>query len=296
MVSIILVNYGGSKDTIECIQSIEDSGEKDYQIIVVDNASPDDSVAVLEAAQKDHNFILIKSDVNGGFSAGNNLGIQYALEHDTDYVLLLNNDTIVTANFLDELLKPFAKYPDCGATIGKILYNQDRSKIWYGGGAMDPQTARTQHFFYDEIDHGQADKEQSVSFATGCCLCLSAKTIKDVGLLDDSYFLYEEDVDYCYRIAKAGYQIIYHPQAVIYHKVSASTGRASATTQYYSIRNKYLLIQKNYPQKIKWKAYAYTTLKFFVRCLKGSLKLRYLRMGLKAFRSGEQGKRENSLV
>lgn len=295
MVSIILVNFNGAKDTIECIDSIEKTSEKNYQVIVVDNQSTDNSVELLEKAKEKHDFILLKSPVNNGFSAGNNLGIKYALKHNADYILLLNNDTIVAPGFLSELLKPLSENENCGATIGKIYYEQERNRIWYAGGSLDATTARTEHWHYDQIDSLETNKEQSVSFATGCCLCIPVRTLNKVGLLDESYFLYEEDADYSLRITRAGYEIVYNPKSIIYHKVSASTGRTSPVTQYYSIRNKYRLIKQFYKGYKKLIAYSYNTLLFTIRCLKGKLKFKYFFLGLGAFCSGEKGKRVKPL-
>lgn len=286
-VSIILVNYNGYRDTIECLQSLRDITYPNYEVIVVDNASTDESAGEISSFTKD-NEILIMSKENGGFSAGNNIGIKYALEHNTDYCLLLNNDTVVEPNFLDKLISGFAFSGNCGLTIGKILYESNRDTIWYAGGSISRKTAKTEHWHYREIDEGLQDNPQVVSFATGCCMCLSKETIEKVGLLDERYFLYEEDADYSYRIADAEFELLYIPEARIYHKVSASTGNSSKASQYYTIRNKYMFIKERFESK--YSAYVFTTLQIVYRCIIRKNNFTIFLKAFKSFRKGESGK------
>lgn len=288
-VAIILVNYNGAKDTIECLISLSACSYKGVAIIVVDNCSTDDSIPQLLSVQKQLGFVLLKSSENKGFSAGNNIGIRYALNSNADYVLLLNNDTLVEPNFLEKLINGFEGNPKCGVTIGKIYYENKRDTIWYAGGSLNLRTARTEHWSYGEKDKMSKAHPQKVTFATGCCLCLSRTLIETIGLLDERYFLYEEDAEYCFRILQAGYEIIYIPDAIIYHKVSSSTGVTSAKTQFYTMRNKYLMIQQHFKGINKIYAYSYSTVQMLYRCLKGELKFCYYFAALKAFVHHETG-------
>ena len=290
-VSIILVNYNGYRDTIECLQSLREISYSNYEVIIVDNASTNESLDEIR------NFvcegeILIPSEVNGGFSAGNNIGIKYALEHEAEYCLLLNNDTVVEPNFLNNLVKGFSFSDKCGLTVGKILYESKREMIWYAGGSLSRKTARTEHWHYREMDDGLSDKPQKVTFATGCCMCLSRATIETVGLMDESYFLYEEDADYCCRITDAGFDMIYVPQARIYHKVSASTGKTSGTSQYYTIRNRYRFIEKHFQGRTAIIAYTRSTIQYCFRCLKKEMAFKYFMKAYIAYRRKEEGKAE----
>lgn len=293
MVAIVLVNYNGFDDTIACISSLSECSYKDYIIIVVDNCSTDESVRELKSAQMNYDFVLLKASDNRGFSAGNNIGIRYALEAGADYVLLLNNDTLVEPNFLELLIEGFFVYENCGVTIGKIYYEKWRDTIWYAGGSLSLKTARTSHWRFDERDNNMVESPKTVTFATGCCMCLSRKLIEDIGFLDESYFLYEEDAEYCCRLLLAGYKIVYVPAAVIYHKVSSSTGAASPMTQYYTMRNKYIMIRQHFKGMNKLSAYIYCTAQMLYRCLCRGVKFRYYWAALKAFRNHETGKAEN---
>lgn len=294
MVAIILVNYNGYEDTKECIESIIKSQETDYKIIVVDNCSTDDSKCRLMELQNNYDFQLLIANSNNGFSAGNNIGINYALKENFDYILLLNNDTIVSQNFLTKLLEGFNFSENCGATIGKIYFHSEPDKIWYAGGSISKKTARTEHFKYGMTDDGNGNIEK-VSFATGCFICLKKSVIESIGLLDEHFFLYEEDAEYSVRIQSNGYDIVYVPDSVIYHKVSASTGQGSPMSQYYSVRNKYYLIKISYKGFSKITAYMYCTTQFFFRCLKKQLKFKYYWAGLRAFMQKETGKTTKEL-
>ena len=121
-------------------------------------------------------------------------------------------------------------------------------------------------------------------------MCLSRKTIETVGFMDESYFLYEEDADYCCRIMDAGFDMVYVPQARIYHKVSASTGEVSGTSQYYTIRNKYWLIKKHYSGLLRLFAMAYCSGQFIHRCLSGKMSFSNYRKACYAYRKSETGR------
>lgn len=294
MVAIILVNYNGSTDTIDCIKSLNKIKNLKFEIIVVDNCSTDDSIEKLQKIKNNYKFTLIEAESNNGFSAGNNIGIEYAKKIEADYYLLLNNDTVVESDFLEKLLSPFEN-KNCGATISKILYFSNKNMIWYNGGNLNNKTGRTEHYDFNKMNIPDQKENQKVTFASGCCLCISKEVVDKVGLLDENFFLYEEDAEYSYRILKNGFDIIYVPESIIYHKVSASTGQNSAMSQYYSVRNKYFFIKICFKGYRKFIAYAYCTVQFIFRCLKREMNLKYYIMGLKAFLRKETGKMKGTL-
>lgn len=294
-VSIILVNYNGYKDTIECLESLRKITYPNYEITIIDNASTNDSVKHINKVLLPERENIIVAEVNAGFSAGNNIGIKYAISRGSEYMLLLNNDTVVEPDFLDKLIEGFQFSSNCGLTIGKILYERNRNIIWYGGGDFNKKTGKTEHWSYNTIDTSSPLIPQSVSFATGCCMCLSKRVIEDVGFMDEGYFLYEEDVDYCLRLINSGYEILYVPTARIYHKVNASTGLLSGISQYYMIRNKYLLIEKFFHGSSKLIAITRATIQFLFRCIKKELEFKYLRKAYIAYKRHETGKTKGSI-
>ena len=290
MVAIILVNYNGAVDTIECIKSLSNINGIDYEIIVVDNCSTDDSLSMLKSVQIDFGFILLIAEINNGFSAGNNIGIRYAKQKNADYYLLLNNDTVVEPDFLQYLLDGMNNQQNCGATTGRILYYAKPDTIWYAGGALNCKIGRTEHFYYGKKDTPLQKEPKAVTFISGCCMCLSRILVDEVGLLNEDFFLYEEDAEYCYRINKAGFTLLYVPSAIVYHKVGASTGQGSLMSQYYTIRNKYSLIRDNFRGVAKLSAYVYNTLQMLFRCIKGQMSFKCYRAAMNAFWHKEKGK------
>lgn len=254
LVYIILLNYKGFKDTIECVESLEKINYKNYKIVIVDNNSPDDSYKKLKATLG-HKHTLIKSEENGGFAAGNNIGIKYALDNGAEYVLLLNNDTLVEKEFLSELIKPFKKDKTIGMTTGKIYYEGKRDIFWFAGGYFREDRFYGAHIGEGEKDIGQYDEEKTISFSTGCLMLINKDVFKRCGYLPEEYFMYYEDVDFCLKLRENDFNIVYTPKSKIYHKVSASTGgEASPFAIKLNTRNRKFLIEK-YKNKMKYTKY-----------------------------------------
>ena len=236
-ICIILVNYNGYDDTVECIKSIENSDYDNYKIILVDNGSKDKN-KILNDNYINNAADVIISEENLGFSGGNNLGIKYAQEkYDPEYYLLLNNDTVITKDTISNLKKGFDFDSKAGIITGKIYYFSEPKTIWAAGGKFNFNTGIADQPELGKIDDGvQYENTCEVSFATGCTMLISKQVINTVGYLEESYFLYAEDTDYCCRVLNAGFKIIYVGKALIYHKVSASTGKQSNMQQYYIIK------------------------------------------------------------
>lgn len=268
LVYIILVNYKGVNHTIECIKSLKKIIYKNYKIIVVDNNSKDNSINELS---KIKDIVLIKNKINAGFAGGNNLGIKFAIDNGADYVLLLNNDTTVEIDFLNQLIDEAEK--DVGIYVGKIMFYYDKNIIWYAGGKIDKFRGCTNVNGFVE-DKGQFEKESFVTFATGCCMLIERDVIKKVGLLKEDYFLYFEDTDYCARTLKQGYKIKYCPKAIIYHKESVSTKKHSFNFDYYFTRNRLFFIKDNLKGFYKIISYCYTNVFIFAKAIMKKQSLR----------------------
>lgn len=236
-VYIILVNYNGIADTKECLKSLQNITYPNYDVIIVDNASKDHD-ALMQDKEIQNNAILIFSKYNNGFSDGNNQGIAYALNHNADYVLLLNNDTIVEKDFLEALVSTAEKHSDAGIVTGNIFYYSQPDMLWYSNGSFDKKTCIT------EMVHPTEYEETKITFACGCLMLIKASVLQQIGMLSDKFFLYSEDTDFCCRVAKEGYQLYWTKKSVIYHKVSASTINNSDFQQYYLVRNNLLMIEQ----------------------------------------------------
>lgn len=291
LVSVIIINYNNTKDTIECIDSLIDTNSSIFNIVVVDNNSKCGLNDLIDYCGK-FNFIkLIKNKFNDGFASGNNIGIKYAKKFiHPDYIILLNNDTIVRRDFFEKIFNIDEKFDV--ATV-KILYASKDNIIWYAGGDLNTITGRTVHYGLNENDKKEFDVARDVTFASGCCLIINLRVIEKIGLLSEDYFMYEEDTDYCYKIISNNYKIKYIPNAVIYHKVGMSSKGNSIFSQYYMVRNKFIFINKYFKNPNKLIANIY----FICKCIKDiaqkKLSIRIFLLALEAYKIGEIGKSSN---
>ena len=248
-VAIVIVNWNQPDLTVECLKSIYDLRCKNYelQIVVVDNGSTDDSVKKIQSSK----VTVIETGENLGFAGGNNVGITHAMENGADYICLLNNDTVVDPSLIEGLLKTYKEYPKAGAVSPKIYFAKgfefhknryEKSElgkvIWYAGGDMDWNNVYGSNHGVDEVDKGQFDSIRQTDFATGCCMMIPAKVFQEVGLLNEDYYLYLEDVELCQRIRNTKYKILYTPYTHLWHKVSQSSAIGSQLNDYFITRNR----------------------------------------------------------
>lgn len=242
-VSVIILNWNGLKDTLELLESLSEISYSNYSVIIVDNNSANDEAEKLEKIYNGKAHI-IKCKENLGFAGGNNVGIQYALEKETDYILLLNNDTKVSPDFLEILISKYESTNKAGIVAPRINYFDEPKKIWSDGGYIS--RLRGSGFAYSDKMESEVDSsDKLVTFVSGCCMLISREVLQKVGLFDEKYFLYIEDTDLCQRTIKAGYKILVSPQAKIFHKVSSSTkNRNTALPLYYTTRNRLYFTKK----------------------------------------------------
>ncbi len=249
-VSIILLNCNGKEFTIDCLKSLQKINYKNYEVIVVDNGSDDGFVSI---AKKQFPYVkLIESKKNLGFAQGNNVGAELALKNGSDYVLLLNNDTVVDRNFLKELVNTAESDKTTGITGPKMYYFDSPKKIWFAGGKLDIKRGLFDHIGYKELDSDRFSKQKEVDYMTGCTMLIKKEVIKNLGLFDPVYFAYVEDIDFCLRTRKAGYNIMFVPEAKIWHKVSSySGGESSPFKTYFKNRNILIFMRKHADNKTK---------------------------------------------
>ena len=294
LVYIILVNFNSKVHTVECIESLEKITYKNYKIIVVDNASSDDSQEVI--TKQFPEVIWIQNSENTGFADANNCGIQYALKHGTQYVLLLNNDTTVDKSFLEHLVDAYESDSSIGIATGKILYYQNHSIVWYAGGFINHWKGSSDAVGYGKEDTHYNNRTEYCTFASGCCMLISAQAIKCVGLMDNSYFLYYEDLDYCTRFFNMKYKILYCEEAVIYHKESVTTRKSSPLFTYYLVRNRLLYIKENNNMIYRWGAYIYSLAWFTKKAVHREMQVKYIVWGVKDAILGRKGKWEENAL
>lgn len=259
-VGIIIVNFKGNKDTSACLDSLAKLRTKhNVKVYLVDYINN----------SEDHNLdkhqvkpVIIKTKDNLGFSGMNNLGLRLALTGGCGTFVLLNNDTVVDANFLDPLVK-LAHENKVGLVSPKIYFYQgcethqypNKFKgniIWYAGGVIDWKNVMAFHRGVDEVDRNQFDDQSQTDFATGCCLALSKESLDRLGLMDEKYFLYYEDTDWSCKAKKLGMKVLYEPTSVVWHKNAGSTGGSGSTMhRYYQTRNRVFFAMRYAPMKSK---------------------------------------------
>lgn len=298
-VCIIVLNWNGARDTIECLKSIQELRIRNYElgIIVVDNGSTDDSISKIKKLSISHYpLAIISNKQNLGYAGGNNIGIRYALGKGADYVMVLNNDTILHSDSMIRIIETLKMDSRIGLASPKIYFakgfefhknrykKEDQGRvIWYAGGKIDWGNVYGSTRGVDEVDKGQYDKEGITDFATGTCMILTRKLIEEVGMFDERHFLYYEDTDLSERSRKAGLKVMYIPRAVVWHKVAQSSGIGSELNDYYITRNRLLFGIK----------YARLRTKFAL--VKESIKLllngrKWQKIGIRDFYFGRFGK------
>ena len=259
-ISLILINYNSKSDTDECLKSLQNIKNKgfSYTVVVVDNGSLEEYT--LPRSITSSRFEVVRSEANLGFTGGNNLGIYYAIEkYNSEYVLILNNDTVVAPNFLQKLFDCSEEHPHFGILCPKMYFykgneyhkkSYSRSQLgtvlWYAGGSIDWDDSAAFHRGVDEVDRNHFDTLETTDFATGCCMLIKREVLEKVGVFDKRFFLYFEDVDLSVRAKNAGYTIGYCPESVIWHKNAGSSGGAgSSVHNYYIARNRLLFAIKH---------------------------------------------------
>ena len=245
-VGIIISNYNGWPDTIRCLNSLREQSCRDFRIYLVDDASTDGSAEHLQQNLQGQDVFLPQTN-NLGFAAAYNLGMRRALQDGADAVLLLNNDTVCAPDMVEQLLK---ETPPGAVSCPKMLFMNPPDTIWFAGGTLNRRTRGVTHEGGHQKDGPAYSRKKPVSFITFCCVLLPRAVIEQVGYLDETLFMYCEDVDYCTRLADAGIPLWYIPQAKLWHKAGATAG--GMLSVYYITRNTLYLRCKGRAKPYRW--------------------------------------------
>lgn len=245
-VHVVLVNWNGLENTLECISSLKKTNYINLKIVVIDNGSKNKEATLIKNRFPDVH--LIKNTHNEGYCRANNQGIKYAIKQRSKYILLLNNDTVVKSDFLKTLVNFAQKENFKGILTPKILYYK-KNIIWAMGGSVPIITSIPKMIGQGRIKNSN-NKIIDVDYAPGCALFINTSVIKKTGSLDETYFAYYEDTDLSYRVKKLGYKIHAIPSSIIWHKVSASTNphttdKLNPIQSFYLARNGIIFGLKN---------------------------------------------------
>lgn len=248
---IIILNWNGLEDTLDCLESLSHLklDDTEMQILVIDNNSWIDPCPVVNEMFPD--VTVIRLNQNRGFAGGCNYGIKLAMEAQSDYVLLLNNDTTVHQDFLRFLVACAKSSPKVGIVAPMICYANKPDQVWFAGAKSILELGYFEHQYLNRrIDQVPANPFAS-DYVTGCCMLISASVINSVGMLDERFFAYFEDADFCLRARSKGYDVFCVPNSLIWHKESSSTrknlteGTTSPFKHYLFARNRIVMIIKH---------------------------------------------------
>ena len=245
LVSIIIVNWNGTNDTIECVESLRNINYPSYNIVIVDNGSlPDEVTALHENLDKD-SYTIIEVKKNLGFANANNIGIMVAIRNGAKFILLLNNDTVVDKNFLMELILAAGKDPRKGILGPKMYFYHDKSRLWYAGGKLNMYLGHKTEGL-SKLDVGKFDSIRQTDYVAGACMLIRKEVFNAAGFLPREYFLAWEDIDFCVAARRNGYQCLVVPKSIIWHKASASFKRQNLNYRqvFFGFRNRVIMRYK----------------------------------------------------
>lgn len=262
-VFIVVLHYRGKQFTRQCLLSLNRVKTNGFflKTVVVDNNSPE---PIIDLKKEFSGNTLIKNKENLGFAEGNNVGIRYALKQKADYVMLLNNDTIVDPQMIVRLIKAGEVDKKIGILGPKIYFapgfefhkkrykpDEQGKVIWYAGGIIDWDNILASHRGVDEVDKGQYEEQIETDFISGCAMFIKNEVFEKIGLLDKRYFLYLEDNDFCQRAKGAGFKVVYTPKAHLWHLNAGSSEVGGPLHDYYLARNRMLFGMQYAPWRAK---------------------------------------------
>jgi GT2 family glycosyltransferase len=241
-VLVVIVNWNLKQETIACLESVR-STRYPCDIVVVDNGSEDDSAEEIAGRFPDVRVLALSRNV--GFAAACNLGLKQGLSEGTQYVLLLNNDTIADRELLTELVRAAETHPDAGILGPKVCNASQPDRIWYAGARRRRWVLAAVSLGHDQLDQGQFERTREVDYIFGCGMFIRRQVLEVIGTLDPRFFLYLEDMDLCLRAQAAGFRLLYVPGAKILHWGSASTASNPALRKYHLVRSTWLFLRKH---------------------------------------------------
>ncbi len=245
-VTIVVLNWNNFSDTAVCLESLGAVTYPNFNVVVVDNASTDDSTIRLRGLSFSYPFVLIENDSNLGYAAGNNVGIRYALEIGASKILLLNNDTVVARDFLDRLCDCAERFPSAGIISARLFYLGDPTRVWFDGARWSAEHIRLEWPGQGMLESELPNEDHETDYASGAALLFRAEVAEKIGLLDEAFFLVWEEVDWCFRARAVGWTIVVATGAKVWHKIGASFGDESSPLRtYFSVRNEMLWFRRH---------------------------------------------------
>lgn len=249
-IAVIVVNWNRRDDVLRCLGSLESAGPANVHMLVVDNASTDDSVAAIRTQFP--GVTLIENPRNAGFAEGNNIGLRWALENGYEYVLLLNNDTVAPPALIPTLHAFMQTHPEAAAVGPAIYYLEHPDTLWSAGGWIDRRRGRISNPFADQPAERLPTQPYLVDHFSGCCMLVRCSAMRQAGLLDPDFFMYYEETEWCVRLRRAGYALWIEPRTCIWHDVQPGQHLGSRAVAYYMTRNHLLFLRRSQAPPSAW--------------------------------------------
>lgn len=245
---VIILNWNNHQMTANCIRSLLPIDAKTFDVVVIDNGSQDESVQCL--TQEFPQITVLPQASNLGFAAGCNVGIRHALACGAEYILLLNNDTYAGTGFMLEMLSRMEDDPRIAVVCPKIYFADRPNLLWYAGADFSLWTGSPKHRGWKQIDREQFDRDRDITQATGCAMLVRCSAIRHVGLFDEQFWSYAEDLDWSLRFLKHGYRLAYAPKARLWHYDGATSVKLMGSgsqrlRQFFSTRNMVFVARKH---------------------------------------------------
>ncbi len=246
--AVIILNWNGRPLLESCLPALFASTYPHFDVIVVDNASDDDSISWIQTHFPRTN--VLSRPVNDGFPQGMNAGLRRALDGDYDVIVMLNNDVVVRPEWIEQLVDGLMADPQHGIVGGKLLY-PGGTVIQHAGGSIEPPRALSFHFHQFEADTGQADTRREVPYVTGAALAVRVEVLRQIGLFDENFGpFYFEEADLCARARQVGWRVVYLPDAVAIHNESQSVRTLGKKQQLFYERNRLRYVLKHTPAAV----------------------------------------------
>ena len=261
LVVIVILNTNRHADTCALLASLERIDYPNCEVIVLDNASTDGSVAAIRSSFP--TVQIIELEKNLGYAGNNNVGIQAALSHGAEWIFVLNEDTILAPDCLRQLVGAGESNPRIGIA-GPMVYHHDEPGVIQSAGGKLGHGWQAHHIGQNEIDHGQFTQIGDVDWISGCAILVRRAVVEQVGMLDERFFYYWEETEWCLRAREGGWRIIQVPQARIWHKGVQRAYHPSPNVTYYATRNRFLMLEKHHAPIMVWLMALHQTLRTLI--------------------------------
>jgi GT2 family glycosyltransferase len=252
-IGVITVTYNSSEVIDDFMSSLLCQEYENFLLYIVDNNSSDNTLETITENYPDSRIKIIKNDKNLGVAQGNNQGIKTALNDECELILLINNDVKFDLDLVSKLIYELDVEPS-DILVPKIMFYDEPEKIWFGGGTFFGITYFPKHIGWGEIDLKEHRSNAKIEYAPTCCMLIRKSVFERIGLMDEKYFVYVDDVDFCLRAKMNSVRMYYTSNTMLFHKVSSLTGLESDFSLYYGTRNRVYFVKKHvsFPIWIAW--------------------------------------------